>query len=447
MNAFFASIEQLDNPEWRGRPVAITNGLTSTCIITSSYEARASGIKTGMRLKEARQLCPGLIQSPARPGRYAAVSTRIMLALENITPDVEVFSVDEAFLDVTHCQRLLGTPEHIAQLTKDTVFKASGILCSVGVSGDKTTAKYAAKLNKPDGLTVILPWEAKTRLHDVPVTDLCGINKGIGGFLADRGVFTCGDMEHLPIGALAQRFGNPGRRIWYMAQGADPEPLQLTLPAPKTIGHGKVMPPNTKDRAVIDTYLLHMSEKIAARLRRHAMVAQTFSIGLNSREGWIGSKARSVLPTQDGRVIIRLCKNVINACWQGQGIHQVQVTAQDPRPMNGPLEMFSEDVTPGGNNKKENSKSNSAHNYARNYAHNNKNNDDNHKEKTAATNATMDNINNRYGEFTLAPARLLNRSTMPNVIAPAWKPYGHRQTIQDAEADTHQSAPHDDEEQ
>ena len=407
MNAFFASIEQLDKPEWRGRPVAITNGLTGTCIITSSYEARAYGIKTGMRLKEARKLCPGLIQSPARPGRYAAVSSRIMLALENITPDVEVFSVDEAFLDVTRCQRLLGSPERIAELTKATVFKASGILCSVGVSGDKTTAKYAAKLNKPDGLTIIPPWEAKARLHDVPVTDLCGINKGIGGFLAERGVYTCGDMERLPIGVLAQRFGNPGRRIWYMAQGSDPEPLQLTVAAPKTIGHGKVMPPNTKNLSVIYTYLLHMSEKIAARLRRHAMVAQIFSIGLNTRTGWIGNKARSLLPTQDGRVIVHLCKKVIHACWQGQGVHQVQVTALDPRPMNGQLELLGE------------------------------NND-----TTTTTNTAMDEVNARYGEFALAPARLLNRSTMPNVISPAWKPYGHRQTIQDAEADTQTASTH-----
>ncbi|MDT8384181.1 MAG: DNA polymerase IV [Gammaproteobacteria bacterium] len=405
MNAFFASIEQLDRPEWRGRPVAVTNGLTGTCIITSSYEARACGVRTGMRLKEARRLCPALIQSPARPERYAAVSSRIMSALDAISPDIEVFSVDEAFLDVTRCQRLLGSPEHIARLTKEIVFQASGIPCSVGVSGDKTTAKYAAKLNRPDGLTVIPPWEAKARLRDVPVTELCGINKGIGGFLAARGVYTCGDMERLPIGVLAQRFGNPGRRIWYMAQGADPEPLQLGLAAPKTMGHGKVMPPNTRAAGVILTYLLHMSEKLAARLRRHAMVAQTFSIALNTREGWIGNKARSVVPTQNGKTIVQLCKRVIGACWRGQGVHQVQVTALDPRPLNGQLEMFAAGAEPD-------------------------------REKQTRAHAAIDTINARYGEFTLAPARLLNRSTMPNVIAPAWKPYGHRQTIQDIEADT-----------
>lgn len=403
MDAFFASIEQRDRPEWRGRPVAITNGLQGTCIITSSYEARAYGIKTGMRLREGRQLCPELIQLPARPQRYAAVSRNIMLALQSISPDMEVFSVDEAFLDVTRCQRLLGPPEHIARLAKQAVLEASGISCSAGLSGDKTTAKYAAKLEKPDGLTIILPWEAKARLHDVPVTELCGINKGIGGFLAARGVFTCGDMAQLPIGVLAKRFGNPGRRIWYMAQGADPEPLQLSVPPPKSIGHGKVMSPNTRNPEVIKTYLLHMCEKVAARLRRHTMVAQRFFVGLRINQGWIGDKPRSRFPTNDGQVIARLCWQVICACWQGQGVHQIQVTALNPRPADGQLELFLEDTR-----------------------------------KRDAANAAMDGINERYGEFTLAPARLLQRSTMPNVIAPAWKPFGHRQTIQDSAADAQQ---------
>ncbi|MBN4080676.1 DNA polymerase IV, partial [Beggiatoa alba] len=127
MNAFFASVEQYDRPEWRSRPVAVTNGEIGTCIITSSYEARAYGIKTGMRLKAARKLCPDLIQCPARPERYAEVSSNIMSALQGITPDIEVFSVDEAFLDVTQCQQLLGSPEEMALLTKRTVFEASGI--------------------------------------------------------------------------------------------------------------------------------------------------------------------------------------------------------------------------------------------------------------------------------------------------------------------------------
>jgi len=269
MNAFFAAIEQHDRPELRGRPLAITNGEQGTCIITCSYEARAYGIKTGMRLKDARQLCPPLIQLPSRPKRYAQASQLIMQALENITPDIEVFSVDEAFLDITRCQRLHGTPEQIGLLVKQKVFEASGLLCSIGISGDKTTAKFAAKLNKPNGFTIIPPWEAKQRLQYVRVTDLCGIGEGIGKFLARYSVYTCGDMEKLPIGILAKRFGNLGRRIWYMCQGADPDPLHVTNKAPQSMGHGKVMPPNTRDKDILLTYLLHMCEKLAARLRHH----------------------------------------------------------------------------------------------------------------------------------------------------------------------------------
>jgi DNA polymerase-4 len=201
-----------------------------------------------------------------------------------------------------------------------------------------------------------------------------------------------------------------------MAQGADPEPLQLSVPAPRSMGHGKVMPPNTRERAVVLTYLLHMSVKVAARLRRHTMVAQTFAIGLRSRDGWIGTKLRTTLPTQDARDIMRLAREMLEDCWQGQGVHQVQVTAIDPRAQSGQLELFGpepdQNIRP--NTRQQTDKLAAAH---------------------ATTNATMDRINTRYGEFALAPARLLQRSTMPNVIAPAWKPYGHRQTIQDEEAD------------
>ena len=394
MNAFFASIEQRDRPEWRGRPLAITNGRQGTCIITCSYEARAYGIRTGMRLNKARQLCPELIQCPAHPERYAATSAGIMTALQDITPDIEVFSVDEAFLDVTHCQRLLGTPPRMARLTKQKVFDASGILCSVGVSGDKTTAKFAAKLNKPDGLTVIPPWEAAQRLRDVPVTALCGIARGIGRFLAEHGIHTCGEVKQLPISILARRFGNPGRRIWYMCQGQDPEKLQLDIPAPKSIGHGKVVPPDTRDTDLLLTYLTHMSEKVGTRLRRHQLQALTFFIGLRTIEGWVGGRLRHALPTDDGRQIAALCRKVLKEIWNGQGVHQVQVTALDPVHSGNQLELFSAQY-----------------------------------EEHHEINAVMDAVNRRYGELALAPARLLNRSSMPNVIAPAWKPFGHRQTI------------------
>ncbi|MFP4609593.1 MAG: DNA polymerase IV [Thiohalophilus sp.] len=397
MNAFFASVEQRDHPELRDRPVAITNGRQGTCIITCSYEARRHAVHTGMRLKEARQLCPNLIQIPARPQRYAAVSSAIMEALQaTISPDMEIFSVDEAFLDITRCQTLLGHPADIAQRAKQIVFEVSGLRCSVGVSGDKTTAKYAAKLNKPDGLTVIPPDEARQTLADVPVTELCGINRGIGEFLAARGVHVCGDMARLPIGVLAQRFGNPGRRIWYMARGEDPDPVHINVAPPKTVGHGKVVPPDTRNREVLLTFLLHMSEKVGERLRRHNLQAQHFFVGLRCSRGWLGARSPTRLPTDDGGAIYRLCRQVLRDHWQGEGIHQVQITALDPRNGERQLQLFEAEPV-----------------------------------QQRASNQVMDAVNRRYGEFTLAPARLLNRADMPNVISPAWKPFGHRQTIPD----------------
>lgn len=395
MNAFFASIEQRDRPQWQGKPIAVTNGEQGTCIITCSYEARAYGVRTGMRLREARRLCPDLIQCPADPKRYARVSQDIMRALHDITPDVEVFSVDEAFLDITRCQKLHGTPLRIARMVRDKVYEASGIRCSIGVSGDKTTAKFAAKLEKPNGLTVIPPWEAEQRLRDVPVTELCGIAKGIGDFLAQYGVRKCGEMKQIPISVLARRFGNLGRRIWHMCQGEDPSKVSVDLQPPKSMGHGKVMPPNTTDIDVIETYLLHMSEKLATRLRRHEMQAGRFFIGLRTNAGWIGGKYQSELAVNDGHEIMRLCRQMLNTHWHGEGVHQVQITALNPRIANHQIELFSSQSEPA------------------------------HRE----VNVVMDQVNDRYGEFTLTPMRLMKRSRMPNVIAPAWQPEGVRQTI------------------
>lgn len=400
MNAFFASIEQADFPELHGQPVAVTNGEVGTCVITCSYEARAHGVKTGMHIKKARALCPRIIKRPARPERYAQVSSRLMTSLQDFTPDIEIFSVDEAFLDFTQCKQLYSDPFALASRIQQHVFNVTGVTCSIGASGDKTTAKYAAKLKKPNGITIIPPWEAEERLKDVPVTDLCGIAKGIGTFLGMRGVFKCGDMKKLPIGVLGKRYGLPGRRIWYMCQGKDFDKLHYDIPPPKTIGHGKVMPPNTIDYGMLLLYLLHMSEKVAARLRRHQLAAKTFYIGLRTRHTWIDNKYHCALTTNDGRNIFTLCKLLLQNVWKNEGIYQVQICALDPKPVNGQLELFYD------------------------------NNDRRDRYLMA-----QDKINRRYGELKVLPARLLKRSSMPNVIAPAWKPFGHRQTIQDANLD------------
>jgi DNA polymerase-4 len=388
-----------------GKPIGITNSLTGTCIITSSYEARAFGVCTGMRVKEAKRLCPGFIQIAANPVLYAKVSTRIMDSLQDISPDIEIFSVDEAFIDLTRCKKVWDTtPEVIGMMIKQKVFSVSKVKCSVGISGDKSTAKWAAKSMKPDGLTIIPPWEAATKLRDVAVTELCGVNIGIGAFLAKHGAFTCGDVARLPISILSQRFGNPGKRIWYMCQGKDPDKVQTNIKLPKSVGHGKVMPPNTTAKDTIYMYLIHMTEKVTQRLRKNSLTAQCFYIGLKTKHGWLGRKFKIAFPSNSSKPIIELCKIVIYRYWHGEGIYQVQLTALDPREEKGQIDLFEYDDT-----------------------------------KDHQLNKALDNINKRYGEFTLAPANLLNRSVMPNVIAPAWRPHGHRQTIQDVNLEKRES--------
>ena len=393
MNAFFASVEQVDHPQWRGRPLALTNGDIGTCIITCSYEARAHGVRTGMHIRQARQLCPQLVRVCSRPQRYAEVSANIMQALARFTPEIEIFSVDEAFLDVTRCQQLWGEPRQIALRVKQAVYENSGVLCSIGVSGDKSTAKFAAGQQKPDGLTIIPPWQARERLADTSLTELCGVNDGIAGLLAHYGVHRCSELQQIPISVLGKRFGNPGRRIWLMAQGLDPEPVKPNIPAAQSIGHGKVLPPNSRDPDTIRVYLMHMAHKLAERLRANRLVAQRFLFGLRQYRGWLKTVERSLLPSDDEMVIYRLGCRWLEQGWRGQGIWQIRIVALDPKtPCQSDL-------------------------FQRKHP------------RRERSHQAMDQINQRYGAMTLASARLLGRSSMPDVISPAWKPEGHRKTV------------------
>jgi DNA polymerase-4 len=180
-----------------------------------------------------------------------------------------------------------------------------------------------------------------------------------------------------------------------MCQGADPDPVHTIVANPKSMGHGKVMPPNTTSETVVEAFLMHMCEKLGTRLRHHDFKAQHFFAGLLSYDlGWLGSRGKSVCPINDSHEIFRLALFLIGQKWNGEPIHQIQVTALDPRGAGCQMDFFQSDTS-----------------------------------KRELLYSALDEINDKYGEFTIAPAPLLYRSKMPNVIAPAWKPYGHRQTI------------------
>ena len=391
MDAFFSSVEQMDNPRLQGCPVGVVNGEQGSTIIAASYEARALGIRTGTSWADARARCPEFVRVVSRPARYSEISNRIMTALQEVTPELEIFSVDEAFLDLTSCQAYYRyQPETIGHLIRATVLKASGLSCSVGISGDKTTAKWAAKQEKPGGLTLVHPDEAEQRLANIPLTELCGIGPGIAEFFAQYDVYRCGDMKRIPISVPAQRFGNLGRRLWLMAQGRDPAAIDQRAHEPKSLSHGKILPPQVREVTIIHGFFMHMAEKLATRLRRHGYVVQEYHISMRCPEGWRQAWMRTEQGTSDGAEIFRLCKRFLRQHWFGEVVQQIRIHAASPVPSGMQPDFFA---LPG---------------------------DD-------SVNQAMDDVNGQFGAFAVHRGSMHSHARSTPVISPAWSRNGMRE--------------------
>ena len=395
MNAFFASIEQRDYPRLLGKPIAVTNGKYGSCIITSSYEARAFGIKTGMKISEGRKICPYLVQRSSRPTVYAATSARIMNILHNITPDIQIYSVDEAFLELTNCMKIYKEINYVAYKIKDLIYESENLKCSIGISFSKSLAKYASKINKPDGITYINKNNYHEYLDNSPIDTLCGVSTGVKSFLNQHGVYKCSDMKKLPISILSNRFGNIGKKIWLMANGNDFEGLISDLNHPKSLGHGKVLKPNTKSSYLIKKVFLRMSNKLAIRLRKSNFESNVFLIGIKIKAGWIQKKVKIEKATCNRNDIFNICLSYLNLFEKNTGIYQVQVTALNPLKKNTQMDIFSED-----------------------------------NDKSEVLDQALENIYDKFGPETIKPARLISDNTdSPDVIAPAWRPSGYRKSV------------------
>ena len=325
MMAFFPSCEQLDYPHLRGFPVAVTNGEAGSTIISSSYECRVHGIKTGMKVKEARRLCPDLIIRPTRPGRYTELSTKIMNGLTDAFPDIEVYSIDECFINLKPVLSYYKSVTKIAELIRQIVFDASGgIRCSIGISEGMLTAKFCAKAEK-GGTTIVPPNEIKSYIGSAPVKDICGIGKNIERYLKDHGIHYCRDMEKYPMSILASRFGDLGRRLYSVCLGHDPFTIKTEIADPKSMSHGKVLPPATIDKAFVFGVLRRLTERLSARLRKNEMCSDLFSISYKQDLGWVSHKYRCKL-TNQSRDIWKLIEEHF-AQWQDEPLYQVQITA------------------------------------------------------------------------------------------------------------------------
>ncbi len=277
MDAFFASVEQLDHPEWRGRPVIVGAAADARGVVAAaSYEARRFGVHSAMPSREAARRCPEGIFTPPRGARYAELSRQIMVILERFTPLVEPLSIDEAFLDVTGSRRLFGSGPEMARQIKQAVRLETGLTASVGVASNKFLAKLASDLEKPDGLTVVPEGEEAVRLFlaPLPVTRIWGIGQKSAAVLNRHGITTIADLQAVEPGMLAQWVG-PAAAAHYraLAFGRDAREICLDI-EPKSLSREHTFSEDCSDAGRVRAVLLDLAEDVGMRLRRQHKYAR-----------------------------------------------------------------------------------------------------------------------------------------------------------------------------
>jgi DNA polymerase-4 len=267
LDAFYAAVEQRDDPALRGKSVLVGGSLRRGVVASCSYEARKFGIASAMPMAEALRRCPRAIVVRHRMDRYADASRAFFHILGDFSPDVEGLSLDEAFLDVTGSERLLGDGAAIGRAIKQRVRDELALVASVGVAPVKLVAKIASDIDKPDGLRIVPPEQMLAFLHALPVTRLWGVGEATRGILASLGLSTIGDVARYPESALVARLGeSSGRHLAALARGDDPRPVESERDA-VSIGHQETFDDDVDDRGELAVILLDQADRVAARLR------------------------------------------------------------------------------------------------------------------------------------------------------------------------------------
>jgi DNA polymerase IV len=279
LDAFFASVEQRDRPELRGKPVAVGLGGANDrgVVSAASYEARTFGVHSAMPIVTARRLCPDCIFVPVDGAKYQRVSREVMAILRRFTPLVEAISIDEAFLDVTASRALFGDGEDVGRQIKAAVREELDLPISVGVASTKLVAKIASDLEKPDGLVVVPPGTERAFLAPLPISRLWGVGPSTAASLRDFSVSTIGDLQALDRAALVRRFGRHGASLVDRAHGVDADPVD-NPDAAKSVSHEHTFDEDTADPEVLERTLLAMAEGVSGRLRHAGLKARTVTV-------------------------------------------------------------------------------------------------------------------------------------------------------------------------
>jgi DNA polymerase-4 len=301
LDAFYASVEQRDDPRLRGRPVVVGAGV----VLAASYEAKAFGVRTAMGGAQARRLCPQAVVVGPRMSAYAEASRAVFEVFRQTTPLVEGLSIDEAFLDVGGLRRLSGPPARIAEQLRAAVLERVGLPISVGVARTKFLAKVASAVSKPDGLLVVPPDRELAFLHPLPVERLWGVGRVTADKLHDRGIGTVGDVAGLAEEALISILGPAaGRHLHALAHNRDPRPVRVGVRR-GSIGSQRALGRSPRSPSEIDAVVLGLVDRVTRRLRAAGRAGRTVVLRLRFEDFSRVTRSHTLpRPTSDTEVVL-----------------------------------------------------------------------------------------------------------------------------------------------
>ncbi len=338
MDAFFASVEVLDDPSLTGKPVIVGGTGARGVVASCTYEARAYGVHSAMPSVRARQLCPDAVFLPGRHGRYAELSGRLHGILVDVTPLVEPIGLDEAFLDVAGARRLLGPAETIAVDLRRRVRQELHLECAVGVGRSKMIAKLASRAAKPratraglrpgPGVVVVEAADELDFLHGHDVEALWGVGPATARRLHELGVRTVGDLAALPTDTVVRRLGRAsGTHLAALARGADPDPVNPNR-ANKSIGHEETFSRDLSDPHELERHILRMSESVATMLRGVSSAARTVTVKVKFADLSVQTRSRTLeRPVATGSALGRVAVALLATLDPGSGIRLLGVSA------------------------------------------------------------------------------------------------------------------------
>ena len=337
MDAFFASVEQLDNPALAGKCLVVGT-VHRGVVAAASYEARKYGIHSAMPIFQALQRFPRLVIVPPRRRRYTEISRHIMSILEAFSPLVEPVSIDEAYVDISGCQRLYGSAEETATAMKKRIRAETHLTCSVGIAPNKFLAKIASDLHKPDGLTLIAPHAVDAFIAQLPIEKVPGVGARTQEILLNMGIRQLGQVRRFDERQLTRRLGKFGHRLLDLAYGRDDSPVVPESEA-KSISSETTLDKDTTDRNVLATHLLAQSETIARQLRSHEVRARTVTLKLRSADFKRHTRSQTLSKAvQSSDILYRTALDLLRAFSISQPIRLIGLGAGNLQPAAMPVQ-------------------------------------------------------------------------------------------------------------